>query len=59
MNAVGKVIEVLGEHMAPGMEIEVAIRNHQIPHEFSEAVEQQVAGYGTEVPVKPKLAVLI
>ncbi|KOO58927.1 exoribonuclease R [Rheinheimera sp. KL1] len=54
VNAVGKVIEVLGEHMAPGMEIEIAIRNHQIPHEFSKAVEQQVAGYGTEVPEEAK-----
>lgn len=49
VNAVGKVIEVLGEHMAPGMEIEIAIRNHQIPHVFSEAVLSQVEKYGTEV----------
>jgi ribonuclease R len=54
VNAVGKVIEVLGDHMAPGMEIEVAIRNHQLPHKFSEAVEKQVAGYGTEVPADAK-----
>ncbi|MBU2177820.1 MAG: ribonuclease R, partial [Gammaproteobacteria bacterium] len=54
VNAVGKVIEVLGDHMAPGMEIEVAIRNHQLPHVFSEAVEKQVAGYGTEVPEAAK-----
>ncbi len=31
---VGKVIEVLGEHMAPGMEIEIAIRKHGLPHEW-------------------------
>ncbi|CAM5201395.1 ribonuclease R [Alishewanella longhuensis] len=36
VSATGRVIEVLGEHMAPGMEIEVAIRNHQIPHVFSD-----------------------
>ena len=30
---IGKVVEILGEHMAPGMEIDVAIRNHGIPHE--------------------------
>ncbi|MEW6330983.1 MAG: winged-helix domain-containing protein, partial [Pseudomonadota bacterium] len=28
----GRVAEVLGDHMAPGMEIEVAIRAHSIPH---------------------------
>ncbi len=54
VNAVGKVVEVLGEHMAPGMEIEVAIRNHQIPHQFSEAVLSQVEKYGTEVPAEAK-----
>ncbi|QBL10237.1 ribonuclease R [Rheinheimera sp. D18] len=54
VNAVGKVIEVLGEHMAPGMEIEIAIRNHQIPHEFPESVLKQVAKYGEEVPDSAK-----
>ena len=46
MNAVGKVTEVLGEHLAPGMEIEVALRNHDIPHVWPEAVEKQVAHLG-------------
>lgn len=30
--AVGKVVHILGEHMAPGMEIEVAILAHTIPY---------------------------
>ncbi len=30
----GQVIEVLGDHLAPGMEIEVAIRSHNIPSEW-------------------------
>jgi ribonuclease R len=46
MNAVGKVIDVLGEHLAPGMEIEVALRNHDIPYVWPEEVEQQVAHLG-------------
>ncbi len=54
VNGIGKVIEVLGEHMAPGMEIEIAIRNHQIPHEFSDAVLKQVAKYGEQVPAEAK-----
>jgi ribonuclease R len=33
---IGHVAEILGEHMAPGMEIDVAIRNHGIPHEWPE-----------------------
>lgn len=36
--AIGKVTKILGEHMAPGMETEVAIRAHGIPHEWPEAV---------------------
>jgi ribonuclease R len=27
----GKIVEVLGDHMAPGMEISVSIRNHDLP----------------------------
>ncbi len=36
---VGKVVEVLGDHMAPGMEIDVAIRAFGIPHIWPEPVE--------------------
>lgn len=41
-HATGEVIEVLGDHMAPGMEIEVAIRSYNIPFEWPAAVEQAV-----------------
>ncbi len=41
-HATGQVIEVLGDHMAPGMEIEVAIRSYNIPFEWPAAVEQEV-----------------
>lgn len=40
---VGSVIEILGEHMAPGMEIEVAIRSHGIPSEWPQEVLDQAA----------------
>lgn len=56
MNAVGKVIDVLGEHLAPGMEIEVALRNHDIPHVWPEEVEQQVAHLGEFVEEADKQA---
>ena len=32
--AVGRIVEILGEHMAPGMEIEIAIRSHDLPSEW-------------------------
>ncbi|GHZ19039.1 ribonuclease R [Vibrio cholerae] len=50
----GKVVEVLGENMAPGMETQIAIRTHQIPHEWPAEVEQQVAGLTEEVPEEAK-----
>lgn len=31
----GEVVEVLGDHLAPGMEIDVAVRSHNIPAEWS------------------------
>ena len=40
---VGKVLEILGEHLAPGMEILAAIRAHNLPHEWPAAVEQEAA----------------
>jgi ribonuclease R len=41
--AIGKIIEVVGEHKAPGMETEMAIRAHGIPYEFSKEVLQESA----------------
>jgi len=41
--AIGKVIHILGEHMAPGMETEVAIHAHGIPAEWPEEVLAEVA----------------
>lgn len=35
---IGRVTQILGEHMAPGMEIDVAILNHGIPSIFPESV---------------------
>jgi ribonuclease R len=40
---VGRVIEVLGDIDDPGMEIEIAVRKYGVPHEFSEAAQQQAA----------------
>ena len=37
-HAIGKIIQVLGEHMAPGMEIEVAILAHGLPAEWPDDV---------------------
>lgn len=49
---VGRVIEVLGDHMAPGMEIEVAIRAHEIPHKWPSAVLDEAGVFPAEVPAE-------
>jgi ribonuclease R len=41
--AIGRIIHILGEHMAPGMEIEVAIHAHSIPITWPEDVLMAVA----------------
>ncbi|WP_043528038.1 ribonuclease R [Litchfieldella xinjiangensis] len=46
---VGEVVEVLGERMDPGMEIDIAIRSHDIPAEFPPEVDDQIAGMSAEV----------
>ncbi|MCK7552305.1 ribonuclease R [Marinobacter goseongensis] len=50
----GKVVEILGEHMAPGMEIDVAIRSYDIPHSWPPAVGEQTAKIAEEVEEKDK-----
>jgi ribonuclease R len=47
---VGRVVEVLGDRMAPGMEIEIAIRTHELPDQWPEVVEQEAAAYPESVP---------
>jgi ribonuclease R len=46
---VGRVVEVMGEHMAPGMETDVAIRAHNIPTEWPEEVGSEISSLGEEV----------
>jgi ribonuclease R len=41
--AIGQVTEVLGDYLAPGMEIDVAIRNFDIPHVWPAAVELEAS----------------
>ena len=39
-SGIGTVADVLGEHMAPGMEIEIALRNYDIPFEWPAAIKR-------------------
>ncbi|MBN6075595.1 ribonuclease R [Aggregatibacter actinomycetemcomitans] len=51
---IGKITEILGESMAKGMEVEIAIRKHDIPHVFPSAVEKQLKKWKEEVPEETK-----
>ncbi len=52
--AIGRIVEVLGKHMAPGMEIEVALRSHDLPFQWPEPVEQEIKPLTREVPESVK-----
>jgi ribonuclease R len=47
--AIGNIIEVLGDHLAPGMEIEIALRAHDLPQQFSHTVQAEIASIADEV----------
>ena len=51
-NAVGRVIEVLGHAGDFGIDVEIMIRKHHIPHEFPAPVIEQARAFPAEVPVE-------
>ena len=51
---IGKITEVLGDNMAKRMEVEIAIRKHDIPHSFPSAVEKQLKKWAEDVPEEAK-----
>ncbi|WP_089724983.1 ribonuclease R [Candidatus Thiosymbion oneisti] len=51
---IGKILEVVGDHMAPGMETDIAIRTHDLPVQWPAAVEAEIADLETEVPAATK-----
>ena len=50
----GDIVEVIGNYMAPGMEIDVALRSFDIPHVWPEAVLKEAARLKPEVEEKDK-----
>lgn len=51
---IGVITEILGDNMAKGMEVEIALRNHDIPHQFPSAVEKYIKKFTEEVPEEAK-----
>lgn len=50
MPPLGEIVEVLGDHMAPGMEINVAIRSHELPFIWPEEVLLEASRFAPTVP---------
>ncbi|WP_418358117.1 ribonuclease R [Shewanella basaltis] len=55
VKAAAKVTEVLGKTMAPGMEIEIALRNYDLPHTWSAVIEKKLKRIPDEVTEEDKL----
>jgi ribonuclease R len=52
---IGRIFEILGEYTAPGMEIEIALRKHDLPYQFPPKVEKLSAKFPGKV-LKKELA---
>jgi len=52
--AIGKITEVLGDHMAPGMEIDIAVRTYELPEEFPDEVLNYAKTLPNTVPEEAK-----
>jgi len=46
---VGRIVEILGNYADPGMEIEIALRKHDLPYRFSEPAARQAGRIPEEV----------
>ena len=51
---IGRIIEVLGDHLAPGMEIEMAIRSYELPNIWPSELLDEIKSLSAEVPEAAK-----
>ena len=47
--AMARIVQILGNYTDPGMEIEIALRKHDLPYEFSAAAKRQAARFPHDV----------
>jgi ribonuclease R len=48
----GKIIKILGDYSDSGIEIEIALRKHHLPYDFSKEALNQANIYGSEIDAK-------
>lgn len=46
----GDIVDVLGDHLTPALEVEVAIRNHDLPSEWPDEVLDEADHFPVKVP---------
>jgi ribonuclease R len=46
---IGRIVEILGNYADPGMEIEIALRKHDLPYEFPKDAEKQAKQFAPVV----------
>lgn len=46
---IGRVTRILGERHAPGMEVELSVHAHGLPHEWPADVEEEIRIFGTDL----------
>jgi ribonuclease R len=51
---IGRIIEILGDHLAPGMEIEMALRSHELPYIWPDELLEEIKTLTEDVPEAAK-----
>lgn len=51
---IGRIVEVMGEHMAPGMEVDIAVRAHELPCVWPDAALAEIEDIATEVSARER-----
>jgi ribonuclease R len=51
---IGRIVEILGNHLAPGMEIQMAIRSYELPYQWPDELLEEIKPLSPEVPEEAK-----
>ncbi len=51
---IGKIVETLGDHLAPGMEIDIALHSHDLPHIWPKEAIKEADALSKRVLLKDK-----
>jgi ribonuclease R len=49
---IGTIIQILGDELAAGMETDVAIRDHNLPNNWSIAIDEEIKTFTDQIPIQ-------